>query len=92
MGKLGVPALAGHALRGDVHGASVIRPLPLETGHCHVDLSVLVPRVGVWGGNEDIRLDFCTLERESALTRARQGGRESKKGGINPLKNVSCLT
>lgn len=47
MGKLGVPALAGHALRGDAHGASVVRPLPLETGRCHVDLGVLVPRVGV---------------------------------------------
>lgn len=47
MGKLGVPALAGHALRSDVHGAAVIRALPLETGRCHVDLSVIVPGVGV---------------------------------------------
>lgn len=64
VGKLGVPALAGHALRSDVHGASVIRALPLETGRCHVDLRVLVPPVRVWVGGgvgeteEDIRLDF----------------------------------
>lgn len=60
VGKLGVPALTGHALRSDVHGASVIRALPLETGRCHVDLRVLVPPVRVWGGTEeDMRLDFC---------------------------------
>lgn len=68
VGKLGVPALAGHALRSDVHGASVIRALALETGRCHVDLHVLVPPVRVWvgvgggvgagGTEEDIRLDF----------------------------------
>lgn len=67
VGKLGVPALAGHALRSDVHGASIIRALPLETGRCHVDLRVLVPPVRVWvgvwgvgwgGTEEDIRLDF----------------------------------
>lgn len=59
VGKLGVPALTGHALWSDVHGASVIHALPLETGCCHVDPGVLVPLVRVWGGaEEDIRLDF----------------------------------
>lgn len=66
VGKLGVPALAGHALRSDVHGASVIHALALETGRCHVDLRVLVPPVRAWvgggggvgGTEEDIRLDF----------------------------------
>lgn len=61
VGKLGVPALTGHALRSDVHGALVIRALPLETGRCHVDLRVLVLPVRLWGGTkEDMRLDFCT--------------------------------
>lgn len=41
MGKLGVPALACHTLRSDIHCASVNCALSLETGCCYIGLCVL---------------------------------------------------
>lgn len=84
VGKLGVPALAGHALRSDVHGASVIRALPLETGRRHVDLRVLVPPVRVWvggrgGGNGGRhQIGFRRMRKGERVNERR---REGERGG-----------
>lgn len=83
VGKLGVPALAGHALRSDVHGASVIRALPLETGRRHVDLRVLVPPVRVWvgGGGRNRGRDQIGFLRMRKGERVNESRREGKRGG-----------
>lgn len=47
MGKLRVPALTRHTLGSDVHCASVIRALPLDTGCCRIGIRVPTG-VGFW--------------------------------------------
>lgn len=47
MGKLGVPALTCHTLWSDIHCASVICALSLDTGYCYIDICVLT-WVRVW--------------------------------------------
>lgn len=46
MGELGIPALTCHTLGSDIHCASVIFALSLDTGCCYIDICVLA-RVGV---------------------------------------------
>lgn len=41
MWELGIPALACHTFRGDIHCALVVCALSLDTGSCYFNIGVL---------------------------------------------------
>lgn len=49
MGKLGIPSLTGHSLRGDTHRPAVALPTSTEASRCVVNVSAIVL---VWVNNE----------------------------------------